>query len=88
MSNIIKIEKPIILKCEDRKINLPFKLREDIEKFWNKAIKENPNLYNGQEYAVERVKETEKNIEISVVKSDYAHYLYDERIGIQKEEYK
>ncbi len=88
MSKIVKIEKPIILKFEDRKINLPIKLKEEIENFWNNAIKENPNLYNGQDYIVEKVKETEKNIEMLVVKSNYAHYLYDERIGITKEEYR
>ena len=88
MSKIVKVEKPIILKFENRRIDLPIKLKENIENFWNDAIKENPNLYNGQDYVVEKVKETEENIEMLVVKSDYAHYLYDERVGIQKEEYR
>ena len=88
MSKIVKVEKPIILKFENRRIDLPIKLKENIENFWNNAIKENPNLYNGQDYVVEKVKETEENIEMLVVKSDYAHYLYDERVGIQKEEYR
>ena len=60
MSRIIKLDKPITLKFEDRKINLSNELKENIEKFWKNAIKENPNLYNGQDYAVEAVKETEK----------------------------
>ena len=77
MSKIVKVEKPIILKFENRRIDLPIKLKENIENFWNNAIKENPNLYNGQDYVVEKVKETEENIEMLVVKSDYAHYLYD-----------
>lgn len=88
MSRIIKLDKPFMLKFENRKIKIPNKLKEDIEKFWNNAIKENPNLYNGQEYVVETVKETEKEIEMLVVKSDYAHYLYDERVGIQEEKYR
>ncbi len=88
MSKIVKVEKPIILKFENRRIDLPIKLKENIENFWNNAIKENPNLYNGQDYVVEKVKETEENIEMLVVKSDYAHYLYDERVGIRKEEYR
>ncbi len=33
MSKIVKINKPIILKFEDRKINLPNKLKESIKKF-------------------------------------------------------
>lgn len=88
MSKIIKIDKAVILKFEDRKINLPKELKENIEKFWKDAIKKNPNLYNGEEYAVEKVTETEEKIEMLVVKSDYAHYLYDERIGIEEEKYR
>ncbi|MCI8411494.1 MAG: hypothetical protein HFJ40_03465 [Clostridia bacterium] len=53
MSKIIKINKPIILKFEDREIKLPNELKESINKFWNDATKENPNLYNGEDYTVE-----------------------------------
>lgn len=88
MSKIVKVEKNIILKFEDRYIKLPNKLKENIEIFWKSAIKENLNLYNGQDYVVETVIETNKNIEMVVVKSNYAHYLYDERVGIQEEIYR
>ena len=88
MSRIQKINKTVILKFEDREINLPNELKENIEKFWKEAIKKNPNLYNGEDYAVEKVTETEENIEMLVVKSNYAHYLYDERIGIEEEKYR
>lgn len=88
MSRIKKINKTIILKFEDREINLPSELKENIEKFWKDAIKKNPNLYNGEDYALEKVIETEENIEMLVVKSNYAHYLYDERIGIEEEKYR
>ncbi len=69
MSKIVKVNKPIILKFENREINLPKGLKENIEKFWKDAIKENPNLYNGQDYVVEKVIEAERNIEMLVVKS-------------------
>lgn len=88
MSKITKIQKTIILKVEDREIKLPNELKERINKFWNNAVKETPNLYNGQDYAVETIKETNDKIEILLVKSNYAHYLYDERIGIQEEKYR
>lgn len=88
MSNIVRINKPIILKFENREIKLPIELKKDIEIFWENAIKENPNLYNGQDYAVESVNEIEENIEMLVVKSNYAHYLYNERVGIKEEKYK
>ena len=85
---MLKVNKTVTLKFEDRKINLPNELKENIEKFWEEAIKRNPNLYNGEDYAVEKVTETEENIEMLVVKSNYAHYLYDERIGIEEEKYR
>lgn len=61
MNKIIKVNKSITLKFEDRKINLPNELKENIEKFWKDAIKDNPNLYNGQDYVVEKVNETDLN---------------------------
>ena len=88
MSNIVKINKPIILKFEDREIKLSNEIKENIEKFWNNAIKENPHLYNGQDYVVETINETQEKIEIIIIKSNYAHYLYNERIGIQEEKYR
>lgn len=88
MSKIEKIKKNIILKFENREINLPEELKEKIENFWKKTVKENPNLYNGQDFVVESIKETEENIEMLIVKTNYAHYLYDERIGIQENQYR
>lgn len=88
MDRIVKINKPIILKYEDREINLPEDLKEKIKNFWNKAIEENPNLYNGQDYTIESIIETNEQIEMLVVKTNYAHYLYEERIGILEREYK
>lgn len=88
MSKIVKINKPIVLKFEDREINLPQELKEKIKVFWADAIKENPHLYNGPDYAVESVTETEKYIEMLVVKTNYAHYLYNERVGINEQKYR
>lgn len=88
MSKIIKVDKPIILKFENREIRLPSELKDKIEKFWIEAVKENANLYNGQDYVVESIIETKENIEMLIVKSNYAHYLYDERVGIQEEKYR
>ena len=88
MSKIVRITKPIILRFEDREIKLPKEIKENIEIFWENAIKENPNLYNGQDYVVETVTETEEKIEMIVAKTDYAHYLYDERVRIQEEKYR
>lgn len=88
MSKIVKVDKTIILRYEDREIDLPIEIKENIKEFWNNAIKENSNLYNGQDYVVEAINETKDKIEMLVVKSNYAHYLYDERIGIKENKYR
>lgn len=88
MSKIVKVDKDVILNYEDREIDLPIEIKEKIKEFWSNAIKENPNLYNGQDYAVEKINETQEKIELLVVKTNYAHYLYDERIGIKDGRYK
>lgn len=88
MSKIVKITKPVILRFEDREISLPEEIKESIKNFWTKAVKENPHLYNGPDYAVEEATETQECIEVMVVKTNYAHYLYDERIGIKEDAYR
>ena len=57
-------------------------IEENIKKFWNEAIIENPNLFNGENHSVESVDEKEEYIEMKVAKTNYATYLYNERIGI------
>ena len=85
---IVKIDKPIVLKYDDRKIELPKDLQSKIDDFWENAVKENPSLYNGEDYTVESIEETEKEIILHIVKTYYSHYLYDERIGIEDEKYR
>lgn len=87
-SKVVKINKEIVIKYENREVNLPQDLRKKICKFWNEAVEENSNLYNGQDYSIECITETDDKIEMLVVKTDYAHYLYEERVGIEEEQYR
>ena len=83
-----KIDKNIIIKYEDRYIDLPKKLKEQIHDFWNKAKRDNPNLFDGQNFIIESISENEGTIEFKAVKSNYSHYLYNERVGIIDERYR
>lgn len=76
------ISKPIILKYEDREISLPNEIIENIKLFWEQLIQENPKLFNGENHCVEGIIEKEDHIEMKVVKTNYATYLYNERIGM------
>lgn len=68
--------------------NLPEELQEKINNFWDKATQENPNLYNGEDYVVDEVIDDGNQITMRISKSNYAHYLYDERVGIEVEMYR
>lgn len=77
-------ESTIIAKIEDKKFELPEEIRRKIEEFWKQCILQNPNLWNGELMCVGECKKEGDQILITCKKSDYAHYLYDERIGLPK----
>ena len=80
---LINIENvQIRAELSSEKFELPLKFKQEIEKFWDKASKENTNLWNGEQICVSEFKRSEEKIMITCKKSDYAHYLYDERIGL------
>ena len=62
MSDIIKITKPIIIKYAERETKLSKDIKEKIEIFWKKAVEENPNLYNGPDYTIEKIEENENEM--------------------------
>lgn len=72
-------------KIEDKQFELPEEIRRKIEEFWNQCRAENPNLWNGELMCVGECKREGNQIVITCKKSNYAHYLYDERVGLPKE---
>lgn len=85
---IKRINKTIKLVYENRIKILPEGLKNKINIFWEECIKQNPTLFNGEDYVVEKFEENDDEIVMHVVKSDFAHYLYDERVGIKNPEYR
>lgn len=75
----------INVKVEDEQIKIPEEIRRKIEEFWKQCKLENPNLWNGELMCVGECRREGDNIIIICQKSNYAHYLYDERIGLPKE---
>lgn len=75
----------IKVKIEDKQFELPDEIRRKVEEFWNQCILENPNLWNGELMCVGECRRVGDQILITCKKSNYAHYLYDERIGLPKE---
>lgn len=67
------------------KFELPEKIKRKIEIFWDEAKKQTPDLWNGELMCVSSCERIGNKIEIICKKSNYSHYLYDERIGLPKE---
>lgn len=84
---VIHTNKKIVTKTIHRKMNLPEKLKEKIKTFWQEQVKDNPNLFNGETWNVTKMEEKENEIVLTVEKTDYAHYIYDERHGVDDEQY-
>ena len=79
-----EIRKEIRVIREKEEIILPDNIKKQINEHWNKSIKENPNLFNGEIWTVTKLEEEEKEIIFTIKKTNYAHYLYGERVGLDK----
>ncbi len=80
---IIKVNKKIEAIKSDKELQLPEDLRKEIEKFWEEQVKLNPHLFNGQVWSVVKFEELPDKLRLTIQKTNYAHYLYDERVGIK-----
>lgn len=79
---VIHTNKKVKLKTIHKMMNLPEKLKNEIKLFWQEQVKDNPNLFNGETWNVTKMEELEDTILFTIEKTDYAHYIYDERHGI------
>ena len=79
--NIENKEMQVILK--DETIELPISLKEKINQNFKNIEETGANVWNGEVLCVASCQIKDK-VEIICKKSDYAHYLYGERIGCPK----
>ena len=81
---VIQTKKPVTTNTIHKMMNLPQNLRNKIDEFWKEQVKENPNLFNGEVWNVTKMEENTDKIILTLEQTDYAHYLYDERHGIEE----
>ncbi len=84
---VIHTNKKVITKTIHRKMDLSEELKEKITTFWQEQVKDNPNLFNGETWNVTKMEEQEDKVVLTLEKTDYAHYIYDERHGVEDEKY-
>lgn len=75
----------LIITYEGTKVILPKEIRENIDSNWKEFTNQNPNLWNGDVTRVSKYFENNNEIHILCQKTDYAHYLYEERKGLPLE---
>lgn len=80
---IIKVNKKIEVTKMKEKIQLPKELQIKIDNFWKKEVEKNPHLFNGEVWSVTNFEELPDKIKMNIQKTNYAHYLFDERVGIE-----
>ena len=81
---VIQTKKPVTTNTIHKMMNLPQNLRNKIDEFWKEQVRKNPNLFNGEVWNVTKMEENADQIILTLEKTDYAHYLYDERHGIEE----
>lgn len=80
---VIKLNKKLEAVKLDEPLKIPENLQNQIEEFWSKQVEENSHLFNGEVWSVSGFEELADKIKISIQKTNYAHYLFDERVGIE-----
>ena len=74
-------QKRITIKLLDGKIILPEDLSKKIIKNFDELKQSGLNIWNGEVICVSNYKINDDSVSIICKKTDYAHYLYEERIG-------
>ena len=79
----IELHKKLEIIRDKKNVELPKDIVEKIKIFWQKQVEENPHLFNGEVWSVTKFEELEDKFRLTVQKTNYAHYLYDERVGVE-----
>ena len=79
----IELHKKLEIIRDSENVVLPKDIIEKIKIFWQKQVEENPHLFNGEVWSVTKFEELEDKFRLTVQKTNYAHYLYDERVGLE-----
>lgn len=66
----------VIVAYDSSPLLLPSTIREQHQQYWDEQVKLNPNLRNGEVFTITEISETEEELQVTVKKTDYKHYLY------------
>ncbi|TQR12821.1 hypothetical protein [Psychrobacillus soli] len=66
----------VTVKYDPESYDLPVSIKKQHEKYWDNQIKINPHLRNGEVFTITQINNTPKELQVTVAKTDYKHYLY------------
>lgn len=66
----------VIVKYDSIPFELPLNIREQHQQFWNEQVMINPHFRNGEVFTTTEIYKSPNELQITVVKTDYKHYLY------------
>ena len=78
---LYNIENKNVIVTVEEEYQLPEDLKTAIMQHWNNVLTGGANVWNGDVLCVADIKIDENEVTLICKKSDYAHYLYEERIG-------
>ncbi len=71
----------LLITFGSQKVELPAATRKEVAHHWEKLVKHNPHLRNGEVFTVSGVREEGNRVSITLAETDYAHYLYSLQVG-------
>ena len=77
---LYNIENKNVIVTVEEEYQLPEDLKTAIMQHWNNVLTGGANVWNGDVLCVADIKIEENEVTIICKKSDYAHYIYEERI--------
>jgi hypothetical protein len=81
---LIKKEK-LKVTLNGNKIALPHSIQKDIEDFWKELLSQGGNFKRGEVFTIKNIEDKDGVLRIELGFSDYAHYLFTQRIGLDTE---
>ena len=76
--------KEVEVKLKNEVMELPIKLKEEINKNFENMKRKGVNIWNGEVLCVSKCNIEDDKVKIICKRSNYAHYLYGEEIGCPK----
>lgn len=82
---ITKVNKKVRLYYSTKRIKLPEHIQKNIDNYWKIRLNNNKKLIRGKIFCIQDIIDNTNEINIKLVDTDYAHYLYTLNNVIEKE---